>query len=97
MIEHLLVFSEREVAEAVADGLDPHTYVARVLRETLAGEDDADDAEWLVHVVDPRSLTDADAAGERTRIAALARDNGGWYDDDAGTSDDEPDLRDAGG
>lgn len=81
MTEHLLVFPEREVADAVADGLDRHVYVVRVLRETLAGEDDADAAQWLVDVVDERDLSAAESAAERLRLTDLARDNGGWYDD----------------
>lgn len=82
MIEHLLVFAEREVADAVADGLDRHAYTVRVLRETLSGEDDADGAQWLVHVVDEQDLPAVDADAERQRLSDLARDNDGWYDDD---------------
>ena len=82
--EHLLVFAVREVADAVADGLDRHVYVVRVLRETLAGEDDTDDAQWLVHVVDERPLPPAEVRAERHRLTTLAVDNDGWYDDTDG-------------
>lgn len=78
MIEHLLVFADRDVAEAVADSLDRHVYAVRVLRDALAGEDDAEDAQWVVHVVDDRE--DADEAAERAHLLALATDNDGWYD-----------------
>jgi alpha-beta hydrolase superfamily lysophospholipase len=49
----LLVFGEREDAEEVAGTLGewfPEAGVPRVLRETLAGEDDAEDAQWVVVV-----------------------------------------------
>lgn len=95
--EHLLVFPERELADAVADGLDRHVYLVRVLRETLAGEDDTDDAQWLVHVIDERALPPAEEQAERHRLALLAVDNDGWYDDgeDADPAAD-PDPDDAG-
>ncbi|UBU09876.1 hypothetical protein [Nonomuraea gerenzanensis] len=47
----LLVFVERDDAEEVAETLGewfPELGVPRVVRETLAGEDDAEDAQWLV-------------------------------------------------
>ncbi|MEO3888822.1 hypothetical protein [Nonomuraea sp. B5E05] len=49
----LLVFGERDDAEEVAETLGewfPSLGVPRVVRETLAGEDDAEDAQWLVVV-----------------------------------------------
>ncbi|MEO3803750.1 hypothetical protein [Nonomuraea sp. B1E8] len=49
----LLVFGERDDAEEVAETLGewfPSVGVPRVVRETLAGEDDAEDAQWLVVV-----------------------------------------------
>lgn len=85
VLEHLLVFPDRDVAEAVAASFDRHDYASvRVLRDALAGEDDADDVEWAVHVVDERASPDE--ATERTRMQALATDNGGWYD---GSGDDD--------
>ncbi|NRQ32079.1 hypothetical protein HII36_09540 [Nonomuraea sp. NN258] len=47
----MLVFGERDDAEEVAETLGewfPELGVPRVIRETLAGEDDAEDAQWLV-------------------------------------------------
>ncbi|NUP66222.1 MAG: hypothetical protein HOV96_04765 [Nonomuraea sp.] len=47
----LLVFGERDEAEEVAETLGewfPGLGVPRVVRETLAGEDDAEDAQWIV-------------------------------------------------
>ncbi|MGI5272251.1 hypothetical protein ACQEUU_24065 [Nonomuraea sp. CA-218870] len=52
-MRQLLVFHEREDAEEVAATLGewfPGLGVPRVVRETLAGEDDAEDAQWLVVV-----------------------------------------------
>ncbi|NBE93464.1 hypothetical protein FE391_06890 [Nonomuraea sp. KC401] len=49
----LLVFGERDDAEEVAETLGewfPALGAPRVVRETLAGEDDAEDAQWLVVV-----------------------------------------------
>ncbi|TDD26199.1 hypothetical protein [Nonomuraea diastatica] len=51
----LLVFGERDDAEEVAETLGEwfaSLGVPRVVRETLAGEDDAEDAQWLVVVVE---------------------------------------------
>ena len=90
--EHLLVFDDRETAEAVADSLDHHVYAVRVLREALSGEDDAEDAQWLVHVTDPRDLTAAARADERRRLTDLAERNEGWYDD-PDAADDDPHRR----
>jgi hypothetical protein len=73
--EHLLIFPDRETAEDVADDLDTRGYEAvRVVREALAGEDDAEDHEWAVHVRTPAE--ESYAAEFRT----LASDRGGWYD-----------------
>lgn len=88
--EHLLVFDERETAEAVADSLDHHVYAVRVLREALAGDDDAEDAQWLVHVTDPRELPEATRRDERRRLTDLAERHDGWYDD-AAQPDASPD------
>ncbi|MGW0810129.1 hypothetical protein [Nonomuraea sp. NPDC002799] len=52
-MRHLLVFAERDDAEEVAETLGewfPAIGVPRVVRETLAGEDDVEDAQWLVAV-----------------------------------------------
>lgn len=83
MSEHLLVLPERDVAEEVAAGLRDEGFTeVRVVREALAGEDDAESHEWAVHVreendVDPSSPL---AHGLRDRFTALAQEHGGWYD-----------------
>jgi hypothetical protein len=66
----LLVFVAREDAEEVAEALAerfPGLGVPRVVRETLAGEDDAEDAQWLVVAegLDAGSLPEVDALVER--------------------------------
>jgi hypothetical protein len=69
-MRQLLVFSERDDAEEVAEALAerfPRIGVPRVVRETLAGEDDAEDAQWLVVAegLDPSSMAEVDALVER--------------------------------
>ena len=73
--EHLLVLPERESAEEIADDLESEGLPeVRVVREALAGEDDAEDHEWAVYVRTSPDLAYA------VRFAALAAAHGGWYD-----------------
>lgn len=73
--EHLLIFPDRDTAEEVAEDLAGRGHEdVRVVREALAGEDDAEDHEWAVHV---RTADEAPYAAE---LRALAADHGGWYD-----------------
>lgn len=75
---HVLVFADREVAEVVAELLaerfdlpdDP-----TVRREALAGEDDAEDAQWLVVV------EDEDGELEPSELDELAGEYGGWLEE----------------
>jgi hypothetical protein len=69
-MRQLLVFHEREDAEEVAEILGewfPSLGVPQVVRETLAGEDDAEDAQWLVVAegLDGDSLAKVDELIER--------------------------------
>ncbi|YCK36693.1 hypothetical protein ACNF49_22295 [Actinomadura sp. ATCC 39365] len=69
-MRQLLVFGERGDAEEVAETLGewfPGLEVPRVVRETLAGEDDAEDAQWLVVVdgLDEQALGKVDELVER--------------------------------
>lgn len=83
-IEHLLVFPDRDAAEAVADSIDRHDYArVQVIREALSGEDDAEAHEWAVYIVDERATSDERA--ERQWMASLATANDGWYEADPGT------------
>ncbi|MFG1948961.1 hypothetical protein [Nonomuraea sp. NPDC048826] len=69
-MRQLLVFHEREDAEEVAETLGewfPALGVPQVVREALAGEDDAEDAQWLVVLegVAEESLAKVDELAER--------------------------------
>ncbi|MBB6348561.1 hypothetical protein ACWGH8_27315 [Nonomuraea muscovyensis] len=69
-MRQLFVFAERDDAEEVAETLGewfPQAGVPRVVRETLAGEDDAEDAQWLVVAegIDQGRLAEVDALVER--------------------------------
>ncbi|HET7659028.1 MAG TPA: hypothetical protein VFK66_01480 [Oryzihumus sp.] len=80
MSEHLLVLPEREVAEELADDLALEDFAeVRVIREALAGEDDAEDHDWAVYV---RDVDGTDPAPTRSRLQALAEAHDGWYDPD---------------
>ncbi|WP_416370585.1 hypothetical protein [Streptomyces sp. PR69] len=52
----MLVLPDRDSAEEVAEGLADRfgvTEEPQLVRDALAGEDDAEDAQWLVVVEDP--------------------------------------------
>ncbi|MEV4529772.1 hypothetical protein [Streptosporangium sp. NPDC049304] len=77
-MRHLLVFAERDAAEEVAEsvaGEFPVVGVPEVVRETLAGEDDAEDAQWLVVVEDPSGALSPEGVA---RLEALAERHEGW-------------------
>ncbi|MER7208802.1 hypothetical protein [Streptosporangium sp. NPDC000239] len=81
-MRHLLVFAERTEAEEVADLVGeefPQVEAPSVVRETLAGEDDAEDAQWLVVVEDPGGALPAEAV---TRLEELAEEHDGWREQD---------------
>ena len=55
-VRHVLVLPDRDAAEEVAEELPDRFGVAeepQLVRDALAGEDDAEDAQWLVVVEDP--------------------------------------------
>ncbi|MFF8570896.1 MULTISPECIES: hypothetical protein [unclassified Streptomyces] len=60
-VRHVLVLPDRDAAEEAAQalgerfGLDEEP---RLLRDALAGEDDAEDAQWLVLLCDEREVLD---------------------------------------
>ncbi|MEU8378955.1 hypothetical protein [Streptosporangium sp. NPDC048865] len=77
-MRHLLVFAERDAAEEVAEivaGEFPVVEAPAVVRETLAGEDDAEDAQWLVVVEDPSGTLPPEGVA---RLEALAEEHEGW-------------------
>ncbi|WP_440069810.1 hypothetical protein [Streptosporangium sp. OZ121] len=77
-MRHLLVFAERDAAEEVAEtvaGEFPAIGMPAVVRETLAGEDDAEDAQWLVVVEDSSGALPPEGVA---RLEALAEEYDGW-------------------
>ncbi|MGK4583343.1 hypothetical protein [Kitasatospora sp. HPMI-4] len=78
----LLVLPDRDAAEEVAEELSarwPDLGELEVVRDSLAGEDDADDVQWLV-VVDPPEETGW-TAELLTALDALAADQDGWREE----------------
>ncbi|MFF8290719.1 hypothetical protein ACF068_16045 [Streptomyces sp. NPDC016309] len=55
-VRHVLVLPDRDAAEEAAEELGEQfaiTEEPQLVRDALAGEDDAEDAQWLVVVEDP--------------------------------------------
>lgn len=74
---HLLVLPDRDAAEEAAQEVVDRFGLSeepQVVREALAGEDDAEDAQWLVVVEDPRALLTA------TALDAFAAEYDGWHE-----------------
>ncbi|MYT69725.1 MULTISPECIES: hypothetical protein [unclassified Streptomyces] len=60
-VRHVLVLPDRDAAEEAAEALGDRFGVAeepQLVRDALAGEDDAEDAQWLVVVEDPDGRLD---------------------------------------
>ncbi|MEV0588933.1 hypothetical protein [Nonomuraea sp. NPDC050310] len=77
-MRQLLVFEERDDAEEAAETVaewHPWLGIPKVVRETLAGEDDAEAAQWLVVVED---ADDRLTREDLTRLDELAEQAGGW-------------------
>ncbi|GAA4113897.1 hypothetical protein GCM10022415_09500 [Knoellia locipacati] len=83
MTEHLMIFADRETADEIAAELADEGFTeVRVIRVAHAGDDDAEDADWGVHVReemvdDPSGPVEG---GLRDRFSALAEEHDGWYD-----------------
>ncbi len=76
-VRHVLVLPDRDAAEEVAEELGDRFEVdeePQLVRDALAGEDDAEDAQWLVVVEDPSARLDASA------LDALAAEYEGWLE-----------------
>jgi hypothetical protein len=76
-VRHVLVLPDRDTAEEVAAELPARFALPeepRLVRDALAGEDDAEDAQWLVVVEDPDSRLDPAA------LDALAAAHEGWLE-----------------
>lgn len=65
--------SAEEVAEALAERFGV-TEEPQLVRDALAGEDDAEDAQWLVVVEDPAGRHDP------AKLDALADEYEGWLE-----------------
>lgn len=82
--EHLIALPERDDAERIAEDLRGEGFTeVRVVREELAGEDDAEAAEWVVYVREEMVADESGPVGQalKERFAALAEEHGGWYDE----------------
>ncbi|MDX3610698.1 hypothetical protein PV702_30610 [Streptomyces sp. FL06-04B] len=76
-VRHVLVLPDRDAAEEVAEELADRFGVAeepQLVRDALAGEDDAEDAQWLVVVEDATGRLDPAALDE------LAAEYEGWLE-----------------
>lgn len=73
----MLVLPDRDAAQEVADDLADRfgvTEEPQLVRDALAGEDDAEDAQWLVVVEDPDRRLDS------TALDAFAAEYEGWLE-----------------
>ncbi|KOG76656.1 MULTISPECIES: hypothetical protein [Streptomyces] len=76
-VRHVLVLPDRDAAEEVAEAVADRFGVAeepQLVRDALAGEDDAEDAQWLVVVEDPAGRLDPVA------LNAFAEEYEGWLE-----------------
>ncbi|GAB2687866.1 hypothetical protein [Thalassiella azotivora] len=69
----LVVVGDREAAEAVRDHLLAEGVPAEVHREALAGDDDAEDAQWVVAL--------AAEPTRREHLERLADEHDGWVEE----------------
>ncbi|MGC0382569.1 hypothetical protein [Streptomyces sp. SAI-129] len=77
-VRHVLVLPDRDAAEEAAQELGERFGIEeepRILRDALAGEDDAEDAQWLVVLRDERAALDP---GE---LDAFAGEWEGWREE----------------
>ncbi|MGW0883797.1 hypothetical protein [Streptomyces sp. NPDC002671] len=77
-VRHVLVLPDREAAEEAAEALRERFGVheePRIVRDALAGEDDAEDAQWLVVLRDENELLDP------AELDAFAGEWDGWREE----------------
>ncbi|MEU6342794.1 MULTISPECIES: hypothetical protein [unclassified Streptomyces] len=78
-VRHVLVLPDRDSAEDAADEASERFDLParpQIVRDALAGEDDAEDAQWLV-VVD-----DEDGELDPAALNALAEEFEGWLEEE---------------
>ncbi|MCM2576051.1 hypothetical protein [Streptomyces meridianus] len=78
-VRHVLVLPDRDAAEEVAEALVNRFRPAgepQLVRDALAGEDDAEDAQWLVVVEDAEGRLEASVLDE------FAAAHEGWLEED---------------
>ncbi|MEU5717444.1 hypothetical protein AB0G71_16955 [Streptomyces sp. NPDC020403] len=76
-MRHVLVLPDRDTAQEVAEELPDRFGVVeepQLVRDALAGEDDAEDVQWLVVVEDPAGRLDS------TALDAFASEYEGWLE-----------------
>ncbi|MBT2505101.1 hypothetical protein J7I98_04155 [Streptomyces sp. ISL-98] len=76
-VRHVLVLPDRDAAEEVALELGERFGIVeepQLIRDALAGEDDAEDVQWLVVVEDPDGRLDTAA------LHAFAAEYEGWLE-----------------
>ncbi|MFE9493569.1 hypothetical protein [Streptomyces collinus] len=77
-VRHVLVLPDRDAADEAAEalgerfGLDEEP---RIVRDALAGEDDAEDAQWLVVLTDEKERLDAE------ELDSFAGEWDGWREE----------------
>ncbi|MET9824760.1 MULTISPECIES: hypothetical protein [Streptomyces] len=77
-VRHVLVLPDRDAAEEAAQALGERFGTdeePQLVRDALAGEDDAEDAQWLLVLRDERELLDPGA------LDAFAAEWEGWREE----------------
>ncbi|AKJ13231.1 hypothetical protein ABB07_25325 [Streptomyces incarnatus] len=77
-VRHVLVLPDRDAAEEVAEALGQRFALdeePRLVRDALAGEDDAEDAQWLV------VLRDEDERLDPAELDGFAAEWDGWCEE----------------
>ncbi len=77
-VRHVLVLPDRDAAQELAQELGERFGIdeePRILRDALAGEDDAEDAQWLVVLRDEREALDP------AELDAFAGEWEGWREE----------------
>ncbi|MDX3077411.1 hypothetical protein ACIP98_15175 [Streptomyces sp. NPDC088354] len=78
-VRHVLVLPDRDSAEDAADEASERFDLParpQIVRDALAGEDDAEDAQWLVVV------NDEDGELDPAALNALAEEFEGWLEEE---------------